>query len=99
MTKVYLEVGKKRVFACALEWPGWCRSGKTEEQALESLADYAGRYAAVARRAGVDFPDAVAGRFEVVERIPGTAGHPDFGAPGEDARAHPQQLTRAEAER
>lgn len=28
MTDVYLEAGKKRVFACAADWPGWCRSGR-----------------------------------------------------------------------
>ena len=25
---VYLEVGQKRTFAGALDWPGWCRSGR-----------------------------------------------------------------------
>ena len=24
----YLEIGKTRVFAGAIEWPGWCRSGR-----------------------------------------------------------------------
>ena len=42
---VVLEVGRKRVFACAVDWPGWCRSGRDEESALESLAAYAERYA------------------------------------------------------
>ncbi len=37
-TPVYLEVGSKRVFACSIEWPGWGRSGKTEDAALEALA-------------------------------------------------------------
>ena len=23
------------MFACAIDWPGWCRSGKTEDAALE----------------------------------------------------------------
>jgi len=79
---VYLEVGTKRVFAAALEWPGWCRSGKSEEHALDSLAAYAERYAAVAREAGVAFPYTQAMPFHVVERLPGTAGYTDFGAPG-----------------
>ena len=39
-TEVYLESGKKRVFACAFDWPGWCRSGRSEEAALETLAAY-----------------------------------------------------------
>jgi hypothetical protein len=25
VTDVILEIGKKRVFACAAGWPGWCR--------------------------------------------------------------------------
>ena len=33
MTEVYLEVGKRRVFACAPQWPGWCRPGRAEEPA------------------------------------------------------------------
>ena len=39
-TRVYFEVGSRKVFACALDWPGWCRSAKTEEGALDALADY-----------------------------------------------------------
>jgi len=42
---VDLEVGNTRVFACALDWPGWCRRAKTDEEALEALASYAPRYA------------------------------------------------------
>ena len=51
-TRVYLEVGSSKVFACALDWPGWCRSAKNEDDALHVLADYAGRYAPVAATAG-----------------------------------------------
>lgn len=49
VTDVILEIGKKRVFACAAAWPGWCRSGRSEELALETLAAYLPRYAPVAR--------------------------------------------------
>lgn len=80
-TEVYLEVGSKRVFACAVDWPGWCRSGRTEEAALEALADYEDRYRNVARTAGVRFPSRAAAAFDVLERVPG-AGVTDFGAPG-----------------
>ena len=31
---VYLEIGKKRTFAGAIDWPGWCRSGRDEGAAL-----------------------------------------------------------------
>jgi hypothetical protein len=37
-TPVYPEVGSRRTFAGALDWPGWCRSGRKEELALEALA-------------------------------------------------------------
>ena len=36
---VYLEQGAKKVFACSIDFPGWCRSGKDEHAALEALAD------------------------------------------------------------
>ena len=37
-SRVYIETGHKRVFACSLEWPGLSRSAKTEEVALATLA-------------------------------------------------------------
>jgi len=35
---VYVEVTPRRTFAGAVEWPGWCRSGKTVDDALQALA-------------------------------------------------------------
>jgi hypothetical protein len=79
---VYLECGSKRTFAGALDWPGWCRSGRTEEQALATLEEYAARYRVVPELAGLAFPAAGATpAFEVVERLTGDAST-DFGAPG-----------------
>ena len=50
---VYLETGPKKSFACALDWPGYCRSGKTDAEALEALARYGERYlAAVGNESG-----------------------------------------------
>jgi hypothetical protein len=94
-TPVYLEVGSKKTFACSLDWPGWCRSGKTEEAALEALAAYADRYRPVAEEAGVRFPKP---DFKVVERVKGNPTT-DFGAPGVPAAADDQTLTKAQAER
>jgi hypothetical protein len=94
---VYLELGSRRVFASALDWPGWCRSGKGEEAALAALADYAPRYAAVAAEAGVPFPRA-AGTFDVVERVPGGATT-DFGAPEKAAARDATRVTPAQARR
>lgn len=78
---VYLEAGKKRTFAGAIDWPGWSRSGRDEASALESLLEYAPRYAAALQGAGLEFrvpPDMSA--FEVIERLEGNATT-DFGAP------------------
>jgi hypothetical protein len=97
-TAVLLEVGKKRAFACALDWPGWTRAGKDEALALEALAAYVPRYAAVPEQAGIAFPDRVGERLEVVERLPGDAGT-EFGVPGAIADADAARTTRARAER
>ncbi len=98
-TTVILEIGLKRIFACATDWPGWCRSARGEEAALTTLADYLPRYAPVARRAGLDLPPAAADAFDVVERLPGTAGYTDFGAPGEIAAADHHPLSSEDAGR
>jgi len=83
MTKinVYLEVGSKKVFASAMDWPGWSRSGRDEEQALLSLLNYGRRYAEVTKRAGINFqaPDDFS-QLTVIERLPGNSTT-DFGAP------------------
>ena len=44
---VYLEVGGHRIFAVALDWPGWCRMGRDEATALETLFEYGSRYARI----------------------------------------------------
>jgi hypothetical protein len=95
---VYLELGKSRVFACAVDWPGWCRAGRDEQQALEALAGAATRYAVVAREAGVRFPASTATDFDVVERVPGSATT-DFGAPGVVPALDLDPLKKAKAER
>jgi hypothetical protein len=76
--RVYLELGKNKVFACSLDWPGWCRSGKSAELALKALDTYTDRYGVIAERAGLRFRP---GQPSVVDRVPGEATT-DFGAPG-----------------
>jgi hypothetical protein len=95
VTGVYLEVGKRRVFACAAEWPGWCRPGRDGEAALAALADAAPRYAVVCAEAGVPFDAATAAAtFDVLEWVTGSATT-DFGAldvvPALDAGPAPAQ--------
>jgi hypothetical protein len=75
---VYLEIGARRVFAVAVEWPGWARSGHDEKQAIETLLAYTDRYqTAIGEAAGLPSPSGTT----VVDRIPGSATT-DFGAPG-----------------
>ena len=97
-TPVYLEAGAKKVFAAAVDWPGWCRPGKTEEAALEALAAYVERYRPVAEEAGVRLPKSAAESFDVVARVKGDATT-DFGAPSTSIDADATPLTKAQAER
>ncbi len=93
---VYVEVGTKRTFASAAEWPGWSRSGKDEKSALENLEAYAPRYAKVAKLAKLSLPDKPT--FKVVERLNGN-GTTDFGAPAIPAKDERRAQTAAESKR
>jgi hypothetical protein len=80
-TAIYLEVGRKRVFAGSVEWPGWTRSGRDEDAAVEALLAYAPRYAKVLRGTRLDLePPAQRSALTVVERLTGNATT-EFGAP------------------
>jgi hypothetical protein len=93
-----MQIGKRWVFACALDWPGWCRRAKSEDLALRELAAYAPRYAVVARRAAVVFPgDALEG-FAVTERLPSTSWA-DYGAPYQDPQCDHAPLDALAASR
>ena len=94
--QVCLEIAPKKVFASALDWPGWCRAGRDEEAALEALASYADRYAPVAARAGLTFGANSA--LEVVERLPGGVTT-EFGAPEATAQAERAPVPPAAAKR
>jgi hypothetical protein len=65
------------MFASAVDWPGWARIGKTEDEAIEALLSYGKRYASAiaSARQGFKPPSSV----RVVDRIKGGAGT-DFGA-------------------
>jgi hypothetical protein len=76
--QVYVEATDTKAFACSVEWPGWCRSGRDEGAALEQLMAYSDRYAEVARCAHVAFEP---GDPRVVERVVGNMTT-SFGAPG-----------------
>jgi len=96
---VYVESGRKRTFASALDWPGWCRSGPDAEAALQTLVDYGPRYAAVvrSRRLGFTAPKDVGG-LQVVQRIAGDAST-EFGVPGAVPKGDRGPIGKAEAGR
>jgi hypothetical protein len=97
--RAYVEVGAKRAFAGALDWPGWCRSGRREDAALEALVAYGPRYADVvgAIRPRFRAPSAVS-ELEVVERLAGDATT-DFGAPSIAPARDADPVPQADAER
>ncbi len=97
-TRVAIETGTKRVFASALDWPGWCRAAKTEQLAIEALTAYTARYSVVAKVADIPFPKRAGADLTVVERLRGDATT-DFGAPSTAAKLESQPMTRAEVER
>jgi hypothetical protein len=93
---VYLEVGAKRTFAGAIDWPGWCRSARGEAEAVEALLAYAPRYARVVEAAGMTAPKVA--KVDVVERHSGGSGT-DFGVPSVALAADERPLGAAELNR
>lgn len=95
-TDVYLETGSKKTFAGAIEWPGWCRSGRGEEAALQALMEYAPRYGRVVEGAGLGFEGHADGStLVIVERLEGGAAT-DFGAPEVAPSADEEPVGEAE---
>jgi hypothetical protein len=79
--EVYLEAGQTRTFAVALDWPGWCHSGRDEASALQALYDYGPRYARALQTMRLSFhAPSEASDLVVVERLTGNATT-NFGAP------------------
>jgi hypothetical protein len=97
--EAYLEVGKKRVFACALAWPGWARSGPDEDEAVKALLAYAGRYkkAVGVTARGLEVPLDTSG-IKVVEQVNGNATT-DFGVPAVAPSADGERLEGRELTR
>jgi len=96
---VYLEIGSKKVFAGAEDWPGLIRAGKDEESALQALVEYGPRYSKILKQEKVDFqpPQRVAD-LKVVERLEGNATT-DFGAPAVISKADTKPVKEEELER
>ncbi|MDQ3881141.1 MAG: hypothetical protein M3295_08725 [Chloroflexota bacterium] len=96
---VLVELGAKRTFASAVEWPGWSRGGHDEQQALEALAAHGDRYRSAIGAAAheLSLPSGVAA-LEVVERLDGNSGT-DFGVPTRGGAADERPVTDAELDR
>ncbi|HUQ42102.1 MAG TPA: hypothetical protein VM052_06355 [Candidatus Limnocylindrales bacterium] len=96
---IYIEAGAKRTFACALDWPGWARSGRDEESAIAALVESAARYARIVARTRLGFvvPSTPSG-LRVTERVRGDATT-DFGAPSAFPRSDGKPVSDGELAR
>ncbi|MGH9104167.1 MAG: hypothetical protein ACRDYD_14475 [Acidimicrobiales bacterium] len=90
---------KKRVVACAFDWPGWDRSARIAVDPLGVLAAYRPRYARVAGLAGVGAEFAAIGELVVVERLEGIGMTDYYGLSGRAAAPEKDPMTDAECER
>ncbi len=97
--EVYLESAPKRTFAGAVDWPGWCRSGRGEDEALAALLAYGRRYAVALTSVEPAFVAPIAGAdLVVIERLRGDATT-DFGAPSRAPSADARPLDDAGLQR
>ncbi len=92
------EVGAKKTFVWAIDWPGWSRGGKDATLAIDALIEHGPRYAIVAREAGLELPQTSTDALDTVESVKGNAGT-DFGVPSLITGRDRQRVTAAEAER
>lgn len=96
MVKVSEEISPKRAFIWAVEWPGWCRGGKTIEEARERLVAVGPRYSEVARIASFDIPSV--DDLTVVDSVTGGSGT-EFGVPSVVVDDDRRPVTASEARR
>ncbi len=99
--RVMIEQGRKKpvAVAVAFDWPGWERSGTSEEDALGVLEAYRGRYAAIAERAGLADEFGGIGHPVVVERVEGMGMTDFYGLSMRAAEAEKEQMSEAACER
>ena len=96
--RVFLEIGRQRTFAGAVDWPGWCRSGRGEAGAVAALLEAAPRYARALRSSRLGFAAPAGAAISITERLVGNATT-DFGAPdgelsGDDVKLPDPEIRR-----
>jgi hypothetical protein len=95
---IYLELGKKKTVAYAVDHLGYFRVAKTEEEVLEALLIYGERYAKLMHAGGINFsaPTSLAD-FNIVKQYAGNATT-DFGSPGIIPDEDKRPISAADAE-
>jgi hypothetical protein len=92
------ELGTKRVFAWVIDWPGWCRAGRSVPLAVTALIDHRARYERAARLAGLALPTVTADDLVTAVTVAGGSGT-DFGVPSAITDDDRRPTTTAEAAR
>ncbi|MGA9532726.1 MAG: hypothetical protein WBR18_08440 [Anaerolineales bacterium] len=96
---IYMEEGRKKVFAGAIDWPGWCRFGRDPAMAIAALVHAAPRYARVLEGAKLRFQSpSSTEECVIVERLEGNSTT-DFGAPAIAPSIDSDPLSDPEKER
>jgi hypothetical protein len=96
---------KKRVVACAFDWPGWDRSARyrrdedPEQNVLAVLDAYRPRYARVAELADLGDEFAAGGELEVVERVEGIGMTDYYGLSGRPATPELEPMSDEQCDR
>lgn len=96
---IYIEAGQRWSYAGSVEWPGWTRHAKDDQEPISELLAVAPRYQAALAMCGLDFvsPEDPEG-VEVVARLAGNSGT-DRGVPSMVPEADGRPLDDAEADR
>ena len=79
--EIYPEAFKKKVFAVSAHWPGWARSGKDENSAIQAMISSSARYITAINETGLVFKaPQLHTDFVISGRLTGSVTT-DFGAP------------------
>ncbi len=94
-TRVLVERGNKKVFATAVDWPGWSRGAKTDDEVLARLIEYGSRYkSSIGKAADLLQPPATEADVKVVLDTKGDA-NVDFGVPHTIVDLDREELSKA----